>query len=143
MTQCEATVTLIEFVRDQAPDEKRVLRALKVLEKRAEVLRLRGERRRAVVDDNIYDEPLLVTFAQFRSIFDNDVCVRCCRLKFPENAFCGPCFAKLDPRIAAAFRSGRTILFGFNRALRFWGIKPVQMEGGMVGWIHPEERPKA
>lgn len=45
MNQRDATVLLIDFVREQAPERKDVLQALKVLEKRAEVLRLRHERR--------------------------------------------------------------------------------------------------
>ncbi|MDR3406355.1 MAG: hypothetical protein P4L99_27975 [Chthoniobacter sp.] len=44
MNQREACVTIIEYVLEQAPDNPRVLRALKVLEKRAEALRLKHER---------------------------------------------------------------------------------------------------
>lgn len=139
MNQREATVTLIDFARERAPEDKRVLAALKVLEKRAEVLRHRHERRHAVLADDLFDEPLTVTFQQFRGLFDEIVCVGCWKWKEPDVAFCARCFARLDGPTAKAFNSARsTILFGFCRALRFFGRRPVQGAGGVLYWPEDE-----
>jgi len=43
MTQREALITIIDFVREHPSDDKRIARALKKLEERAEILRIRTE----------------------------------------------------------------------------------------------------
>lgn len=45
MNQREALVTIIDFVREQAPEDPRILRALKLIKKRADILRVRHEQR--------------------------------------------------------------------------------------------------
>jgi hypothetical protein len=55
VNQRDATVIVIDFVRQQGPDEPSLLRALKVLERRADVLRLRNERRNAMRSKRVND----------------------------------------------------------------------------------------
>ena len=65
MNQREALVTVIEFIRDQGdPATLELKRALKVLEHRAEVLRLRYERKLTTVPADIMEEPLVIPYLQ-------------------------------------------------------------------------------
>jgi hypothetical protein len=146
-------VTLLEFTEEQMAlhgiERRDLKQACKVSRKRCEVLRLRYERRHAVVADDILEEPLTVTWKQFLSIFRGETCVRCWKFKAPDNAFCLACFAKLDGPTCAAFRKAATIHYGFCRAMRLFQIPFVQCTGemeGMLGWPgqpHPPREPLA
>ncbi len=138
MNQLDAFSEIISYVRERGPEEPRVVRALKILEKRHQILRARHELRVATIADDIHDEPLTVTWAQVRSIYDGDICVACLRIKDERNAFCAPCFRLITGPTRKAF-TGHSFHAAFCRGLRELGCKPQQMTGaaeGMVGWAH-------
>lgn len=125
MTQREALVTLIEFVRERAPENTRVLRAAKVAEKRAELLRARYEKRTANVPEDLFEEPLTL---QAQELIDDLRGVKCrlCGEAKPERwAFCRECWSYIDGPMRKAlrlpFRSG--FEHAFCRVMRLYKTK--------------------
>jgi hypothetical protein len=129
MNQRDATVTVIEFFRSSAhgceavATDKALDRAVKVLEKRAEVLGTRLQRRRADPPGDILDEPLNLPRAVIMDSYRSELCPICDGKKYRDAAFCVPCFDKLDPSLRKAFKSGTTFFHAFCRAMQI--LKPA------------------
>lgn len=102
MNQLDATVTIVEFVRLQAPDDKTVLRALKVLERRGEVLRLRHERRFAIIPEDLFDEPLTFSREQILEDLRGVICRPCGGKKRARQSLCVRCFDALEAGVRKA-----------------------------------------
>jgi len=121
MNQREALVTIIEHLRDQGePATKDLSRALKCLEKRAEVLRVRYERRLASIPDDILEEPIIFSILQINQFFLNDQCRICGKEKPRQYWFCVKCFDSLDPQLRKALRGVTQDCYphAFCRAIR-------------------------
>ena len=123
MNQGEATATIIDYVREQAPDDKRVQRALKVLEKRYDVLRSRAERRQAAIPEDLFSEPLTLSPKVIVADLAVELC-RCGRAKEARTSLCPQCFRRLAPgsRKALWLRVGDGHEHAYCRALRELGI---------------------
>jgi hypothetical protein len=104
MNQREALVTVIEFLQEQPLETRELKRAVKVLIKRAEVLRVRYERRWASVPDDITEEPLTISMVQINGFFLGDRCRICGKEKPRQYWFCVKCFDALDPQLRKALR---------------------------------------
>jgi hypothetical protein len=133
MNQGEATATIIDYARDQAPEDKRVLKALKVLEKRYDVLRTRSERRRAVIPPDLFEEPLTLSRGAIVAELLGEEC-RCGRYKEERSSSCPHCYAKLRPdtRKALWLGVGKGYEQAYCRALRELGL-PTSMENQVQG----------
>ncbi|HEX8281123.1 MAG TPA: hypothetical protein VF551_07085 [Chthoniobacterales bacterium] len=118
MTQRDATVIIIEFVREQTPDDKNVLRALKVLEKRAEVLRLRYERRHIEIPADLFEEPITLPTSVIRESLKGTVCAGCNGKKRARESFCTRCYHLLDGGIRKALWDLSSYDPAFCRAVR-------------------------
>jgi hypothetical protein len=118
VNQLDATVAIIEFVRLQAPDDKSILRALKVLERRGEVLRLRRERRFAAIPEDLFDEPLTFSRDEIRADLRGVVCRPCGGKKRARQSLCVKCFDTLEPGVRKALWSSEHYDAGYCRAVR-------------------------
>jgi hypothetical protein len=119
MNQRDATVAIIEFVRLHAPDDKSVLRALKVLERRAEVLRLRHERRNVSIPEDLFDEPTSAfTGVEILADLRGIVCRPCGRKKRAGQSLCVGCFDALEPGVRKALWSQLHYGHAYHRAVR-------------------------
>jgi hypothetical protein len=120
MNQLDALVTVLEFLGEQpSADSREMRRAIKVLTKRAEVLRIRYERRNASAPEDLADEPITFTDPDIIDYFRCGPCA-CGRSKPCDFWFCEKCFNKLDPQLRKALQGMRHLQFrnAFCRAVR-------------------------
>lgn len=129
MNQLEATSTIIDFVREQHPEEKFVLRALKVLERRHEVLRTRWERKFVKVPEDLMSEPSAIPYEDILSDLHGTVCRNCTGKKKSQESFCRECYNKLDApmRKALYMRWNTGYIFAFCR-----GVRLLKEMGGLA-----------
>lgn len=118
LNQRDATVVVIDFVRQQGPDEPALLRALKVLERRAEVLRLRHERRFATIPEDLFEEPITFSSEQILEDLHRPVCRPCGRKKRVRQSLCVTCFDALEPGIRKALWQEAHYAPAYCRAVR-------------------------
>ena len=132
MNQSEATVTIIDYVREQAPDDKRVQRVLKILKRRYDVLRSRAERRHAVIPPDLFSEPVTLSRAAIVADLSSEVC-RCGREKEARTSSCPQCFRRLQPGTQKALWLGVGAGYeqAYCRALRELGI-PMSTESSSL-----------
>jgi hypothetical protein len=123
MNQAEATATIIDYVRDKAPEDKRVLKALKVLEKRYDVLRGISERRQAKIPEDLFSEPLTLSRAAIVAHLRAEIC-RCGRAKQVRASSCSQCYRQLpaNTRKALWLGVGNGYEQAYCRALRELGL---------------------
>lgn len=119
MNQREATVTLIDFAREHEPLDTRIAKAVKVLEKRAEVLRARHDRRFAPLPDDLEEEPLTLTEEEIRQDLAGTICRACGKKKEPRQSLCVRCYMRLNnPQTRKALWKWVHYAHAFCRALR-------------------------
>lgn len=125
MNQRDATVCVIEFFRErsegiQALAENQGLRsAIKVLEKRAEVLRLRLERRSIAIPADLEAEELIADRVAIFADLRGFICAGCGRAKRSRASFCNRCYARLDGGLRKALWTTELYPQAFSRAVRF------------------------
>jgi hypothetical protein len=108
MNQRDALVTILDWFADRGEEiDKPVKRALKCLEKRAEVLRIRYERRTASPPEDIFDEPLTVEKEEALCLFRSFQCCRCEGEKPRDCWLCGKCFDAIDVQLRKALQGFR------------------------------------
>ncbi len=119
MNQREAIVTVIDFVREQAPEDKRIQKAAKILEKRAELLRARAERRLTPPPSDLLDEPVTVTARDCIDDLNCELC-RCGKKKERKASLCPSDYGRLTAgtRKALWLPVGEGYEQAFSRALR-------------------------
>ena len=113
MNQREALVTILDHVADLGePLDKQLQRAIKVLAKRAEVLRLRYERRAVGMPEDLADEPLIASPEQIFADLHTTQCA-CGKKKETHSSFCPGCYEKVSPgtRKALWIRNSGRILY--------------------------------
>ncbi len=140
MNQRDATVALIEFFRGHPSGEmalasdRSLLRAVKTMERRAEVLRLRYELRRAtpLADEIVYAEPLAVPHEELLFSFHGTACPVCQRKKYSTRALCIRCDARLEPslRKTLSIPHRTTFVHAYCMALRILKPRGDANEGG-------------
>jgi hypothetical protein len=118
MNQREATVIIIDLVRGIMPEDPNVARALKVLERRAEVLRRRDLRRNVEVPEDLAAEPITVSRREIIDDLRGAVCRPCGRKKRKRESFCGACFDSLDAGVAKALWRSDLYDAAYCRAVR-------------------------
>ena len=129
MNQRDATVAVISYFRERSEgaqacsEDKTLERAVRVLEKRADVLRVRLERRRALPPDDIMAQPLTFDKAHILEVFRGNRCPICEFDKDSRNAMCRRCFDRLDPSLRRAFSYGTSFFHAYCRAYEI--LKPA------------------
>jgi|SRR5579862_4752842 len=119
MNQRAALETLIIFVRENEPEEKPVLRALKWADKRLEVLRDREARRKAPMPTDLEQEPLVITWDEMIADHRGTVCRACGGKKSSRRSLCTACYIAVpDAGTKKALWREHNYLHAFNRAVR-------------------------
>lgn len=123
MNQREAIVTIIDFVREQAPEDKRILKAVVILEKRADLLRARAESRITPPPSDLMEEPVTVTAKDCVFDLSCSLC-RCGKKKERKASHCPACYRKVTPstRKALWLPIGEGYEQAFSRSLRELGL---------------------
>lgn len=120
MNQRQALEALVIFVREQEPEDREVLKALKWGDKRLEVLRDREERRKIPIDTDLTSEPLSIDDILCIQDLAGTFCRGCLGIKNKRKTFCVTCYMKVPPGTRKALWSFGSIYYhAYNRAVRF------------------------
>lgn len=119
MNQLEALRELVIYVREQEPDDAKVLRALKWADKRLDTLQDRAERRKVPIPVDLCQEPLIINALDVYADLKGTVCLSCGKKKRARASFCTTCYIAIpNAGVKKALWAMDYYVPAFNRAVR-------------------------